>query len=75
MISVKILSITLAFKTLALLFLVTLGPINPFPTNVPILYALKTSENCRFSDVFRGYRSGTLVKNGLKCLRRIAKKF
>ena len=26
---------------------------------------LKTLENLRFSDVFRGYRSGTLVKNGL----------
>ena len=26
----------------------------------------KTSENRRFSDVFRGYRSETLVENGLK---------
>ena len=26
---------------------------------------LKTSESQRFSDVFRGYRSGTLVENGL----------
>ena len=39
--------------------------INPFPTNVSIMYPLKTSENPQFSDVFRGYRSGTLVKNGL----------
>ena len=39
--------------------------LNPFSTNVPLLYPLKT-ENLRFSDVFRGYRSGTLVGNRLK---------
>ena len=39
--------------------------INPFSTNVPSLYPLKTSKNRRFSDGFRGYRSGTLVENGL----------
>ena len=37
----------------------------PFSTNVPLLYPLKTSEDLRFSDVFRGYRSGTLAENGL----------
>ena len=31
---------------------------NPFSTNIPLLYPLKRSENLRFSDVFRGYRSG-----------------
>ena len=31
----------------------------------PLLYPLKTSENSRFSDGFREYRSGTLVENGL----------
>ena len=36
-----------------------------FSTNVPILDSLKTPENLRFSDVFKGYRSGTLVENGL----------
>ena len=41
--------------------------INPFSTNVPLLYSLKTSENRWFSDVFSGYRSGTLVENGLLC--------
>ena len=30
---------------------------NPFLTNVPISYALKTPENQIFSGVFRGYRS------------------
>ena len=40
--------------------------VNPFPTNFPLLYPLKASENLRFSDVFRGYRSGTLVGNGLR---------
>ena len=32
--------------------------VNPFSTNAPLLYL-------RFSDVLRGYRSGTLVENGL----------
>ena len=32
--------------------------LNPFSTNVPRLYPLKTSENRRFSDIFRGCRSG-----------------
>ena len=34
---------------------------NPFSTNVQPLYPLNTSENLRFSDVFRGYISGTLL--------------
>ena len=38
----------------------------PFSTNFPFLYPLKTSENLGVSDVFRGYRGGTLVENGLK---------
>ena len=37
----------------------------PFSTIVPLLYLLKTSENRRFFDVFKGYRSGTLFENGL----------
>ena len=40
--------------------------LNLFLTNVPLLYPLKTSEKLRFSDVFRRYRSGTLVENRLK---------
>ena len=39
--------------------------VHPYSTNVPLLYPLKTSEKQRFSDVFRGYRSRTLVENGL----------
>ena len=39
---------------------------NPFSSNVPLLYPLKTSENLRFSDIFRGYRIGTLLENGLR---------
>ena len=39
---------------------------NPFSTNGPLLYPLKTSENRRFSNVYRGYRGGTLVENRLK---------
>ena len=44
---------------------------NPFSTNVPLLYPPQTSENLRFSDVFRGYRSGTLVENGLKRVKKV----
>ena len=39
--------------------------INPFSTNVLLLYSLKTQENQTFSDVFSEYRSATLVENGL----------
>ena len=43
--------------------------INLFSTNVPLLYPLKASENWRFFDVFRGYRSGKFVENGLTVMR------
>ena len=36
-----------------------------FSSNVPLLYPLKTSENRKSSNIFRGYRSGTLIENGL----------
>ena len=39
---------------------------NSFSTSVSLLHPLKTSENRRLSDIFTGYRSGTLVENGLK---------
>ena len=39
--------------------------VNPFSTNVSLLHPLKTLENLEFSDVFKGYRSGTLIENGL----------
>ena len=38
---------------------------NSFSTNVPFLHPLKSLENPRFSDVFKGQRSGTLVQYGL----------
>ena len=40
--------------------------INPFLPNVPILYPLKTPKKQRFSGVFKGYKVGTLARNGLK---------
>ena len=40
--------------------------INPSQANVPILYPLKTPENLCFSGIFRGYKMGTLTRNGLK---------
>ena len=45
--------------------------LNQFSTSVPLLYPLKTSENLQFSDVFREYRSGTLVENGLNYVDKI----
>ena len=39
---------------------------NPFLANVPILNPMKTPENLWFSGVFRGCRTGTLAKNGLR---------
>ena len=39
--------------------------LNPFSTNVALLYPLKTSENLWFSDVFRGYGKRSEACNGL----------
>lgn len=39
--------------------------LNLFSTNIPTLYPLKTAQNLGFCDVFRGYRCGPLVENGL----------
>ena len=39
--------------------------LHPFLANVPTLYPLKTPENQRFSGVLRGYKMGTLARNGL----------
>ena len=41
---------------------------NPFLANVPILYPLKTPQNQGFSGVFRGYKMGTLARNGSKII-------
>ena len=35
--------------------------VDPFEANVPFLYHLKTPENQKFPDVFRGFRNGTLA--------------
>ena len=50
-------------------FLFIFAIISPFSTNVPLLHLLKILENRRFSDVFRGYRSETLVPIRKKVLR------
>ena len=42
--------------------------LNPFLPNVSFLYILKTLENKKFSDVFRGYKKGTLERKGLKII-------
>ena len=39
--------------------------LKPFLANVLILYPLKTPENRWFFGVFRGYKMGTLARNGL----------
>ena len=41
------------------------GILNPYSPNVTFLYPLKTSENRRFSDIFRVYRNATLGEYGL----------
>ena len=41
--------------------------IYPSLSNIPILYPLKKTENQSFSDIFRGYKMGTLARNGLIC--------
>ena len=38
---------------------------NLFSTNVPLLYPLKNIRKPEVFDVFRGYRNGGLIKNGL----------
>ena len=45
--------------------------INP---NTPFLDHLKTSENCKFSDVFIGQRKGALGTNGLMYMRFLPRK-
>ena len=39
--------------------------IDPFLTNEPILFPLKTPENQKSSNVFRRYKMGTMVRDGL----------
>ena len=46
--------------------------IDGFKPNVPFLYPLKTSENQKFSDVFRGYKNKTLDSNGLNYFNHLA---
>ena len=50
--------------------------LNPFHATDLFWYPLKTSENQRFSDVFRGYQERSVAWNGLKCnhLRHLALK-
>lgn len=40
--------------------------LSPFLPNVSVLNNLKTSENKRFADVFRGYEKGIYRRNGFK---------
>ena len=42
---------------------------NLFWPNFTFLYSLKTSEKLWFSDVFRGYRNGTVGQNGLNTIQ------
>ena len=45
------------------LFAKIVNGFNPYSPSVTFLYPLKTPENLRFSDVFRGYRNVTLGEN------------
>ena len=40
--------------------------VNPFLAKVLIIYPLKTPESDSFPAVFRGYKIGTLSRNGLR---------
>ena len=51
----------ITFKILSYTFVRVL---NPFQSNVPSLYPLKTLENQSFSDIFRGYRMEHWAKMG-----------
>ena len=49
---------------------------NTFLANVLILYPLKIPDNLWFSGVFRGYKMGTLARNGLnKIVKTILKRY
>ena len=48
------------FYMLLASFVLISSMLNPFQSNVTFLYPLKTTENRRFSKVFRGYRNVTL---------------
>ena len=45
---------------------------NPVPATGLFLYTLKTSENQRFSDVFRDYRKRPVARNGLNDIKLLA---
>lgn len=45
------------------------------PTNVSLLYPLKTSENRKFAYIFRGYRSGAMVENEVNTIHRLSGEF
>ena len=48
---------------------------NPFEPNAPFLYPQRSSENQRFSNVFKGYGNVTLDLNGLKDIQTDTKSY
>ena len=63
----KISGFVICFEAIIYLLLYNLHDctFNPFLTNIPILYPLKTPENQVFFGVFRGYKMGILAENVL----------
>ena len=53
------------------LFCETANKFNSFPVNFSVLYPLETPGTLCFSGVFRGYKMGTLARNGLKAFDRV----
>ena len=45
--------------------------VDPLCPSVPFLYPLKISENQRFSDIFMGYKKGTLERKGLNKIKAV----
>ena len=56
-------SFVTSFKQIRSVFI---SNFNPFLANVPMSYPLKTPGIQMFSGAFRGYKMGTLTRNGLK---------
>ena len=52
-------------EKLKFLELVLVSMVNQFVANIPILYPLKTPESLWFCGFFKGYKMGTLARNGL----------
>ena len=62
--ALSLFGLRISFYFLLLLVLLRLPVLfTPFSTIILVPYSMKTLENLQFSEVFRGFRSGTLTEN------------